>query len=63
MSHNETMRLNDLIALKIGAIKEFARTMSVDNELQELETLITELEGATADLKTTLQAIPHHTGT
>lgn len=46
MSHIETMRLNDLIALKIGAIKEFARTMSVDNELQELETLIAELEGA-----------------
>lgn len=60
MSHMETTRLNDLIALKIGAIKEFARTMSVDNELQELETLIAELEEATADLKMTLEAIPHH---
>jgi hypothetical protein len=60
MSHIETMRLNDLIALKIGAVKEFARTMNVDSELQELETLIAELEQATVELKTTLEAIPHH---
>lgn len=60
MSHMETTRLNDLIALKIGAIKEFAKSMSVDSELQELEILVAELEGATAELKTTLEAIPHH---
>ena len=60
MSHIETTRLNDLIALKIGAIKEFAQTMSVECELQELETLVAELEEATAELKTTLEAIPHH---
>lgn len=60
MSQIETTRLNDLIALKIAAIKEFAQSMSVDSKLVELETLIAELEGATAELKTTLQAIPHH---
>ena len=60
MSQIETTRLNDLIALRIGAIKEIARSMSVDYELQELETLIAELEGATAELKSTLGAIPHH---
>ena len=60
MSHIETMRLQDLIALKIAAIKEFAQTMSVDSELQEMETLLAELEQATAELKTTLEAIPHH---
>lgn len=60
MSHIETRRLNDLIALKIAAIKELAQTMSVDSKLVELETLIAELEQATAELKTTLEAIPHH---
>lgn len=60
MSQIETTRLNDLIALRIGAIKELARTMRADSELQELETLIAELEGATAELRTTLEAIPHH---
>jgi hypothetical protein len=60
MSHIETTRLNDLIALKIGAIKEFAQAMTVDSEVQELEALVAELEDATAELKTTLEAIPHH---
>lgn len=60
MSQIETRRLNDLIALKIAAIKELAQTMSVDSKLVELETLIAELEQATAELKTTLEAIPHH---
>ena len=60
MSHIETTRLNDLIATRIGAIQEFALAMNVNCEVQELETLVAELEGATAELKTTLAAIPHH---
>lgn len=60
MSHIETTRLKDLIALNIGTINKFTKRMNVDCELQELEELITELEQATAELKTTLQAIPHH---
>ena len=60
MSHIETTRLKDLIATRIGAIQEFALAMTGDKELQELEALIAELEQATAEFKTTLQAIPHH---
>lgn len=60
MSHIETTRLNDLIATRIGAIQEFAQAMTADNELQELEALVTELEQATAELRMTLKAIPHH---
>lgn len=59
MSHIETRRLNDLIAIKIAAIQEFAQAMTVNNELQKLEALVAELEDATAELKTTLEAIPH----
>jgi len=60
MTHIETTRLNDLIATRIGTIQEFARAMTTDCELQELEALVAELEQATTELKTTLKAIPHH---
>jgi hypothetical protein len=60
MSHIETTRLNDLIATRIGAIQEFALAMTVSCELQELAALVAKLEEATAELKTTLEAIPHH---
>ena len=63
MSHIETTRLNDLIAIRIGAIQEFAEAMTTNCEVQELEALVAELEEATAELKTTLEAIPHHPGT
>ena len=59
MSHIETTRLNDLIAIKIAAIQEFAEAMTANSELQELEALVAELEEATDELKTTLEAIPH----
>jgi hypothetical protein len=60
MSHIETARLNDLIAIRIAAIQEFAMAMSIDKELQELERLAADHEQATIELKTTLGAIPHH---
>ena len=60
MSHIETTRLKDLIAIRIGAVQEFAQAMTVDRDVKELETLVAELEQATAELKTTLVAIPHH---
>ena len=60
MSHIETTRLNDVIAIRIGAIQEFALAMNVNCEIQELEMRVAELEEATKELKTTLEAIPHH---
>lgn len=60
MTHIETTRLKDLIATRIGAVQEFARELSVDCDVKELETLVAALEQATTELKTTLVAIPHH---
>lgn len=60
MTHIETTRLKDLIAIRIATVQEFAEAMTVDSKVQELEALVTELEQATAELKTTLEAIPHH---
>lgn len=60
MSHIETTRLKDLIAIQIGAIQEYSQLMSVNCELQELEALVVKLKEATVELKTTLGSIPHH---
>lgn len=60
MTHIETTRLKDLIALRIGAVQEFAQEMTVNREVKDLVRLVAELEEATAELKTTLEATPHH---
>jgi len=59
MSKIETARINDLLGLQIGAIQEVAQKLNVDSNFQELEANIFDLEKRTADLKVSLEAIPH----
>jgi len=59
MSKIETARINDLLGLQIGAIQEVAQKLNVDSNFQELEANISDLEKRTADLKVSLEAIPH----
>lgn len=59
MTHSETTRVNDLIALQIGSIQNFARQLTVDSELQKLESILASLKKESAALQQTLKAIPH----
>ena len=57
--HIETARYNEVIGLNIGAIQEVAQKLNVNRDLEEMEVIIAELEGATADLRESLAAMPH----
>jgi hypothetical protein len=59
MSHIETTRLNDLIALRIAAIQKLSQALTVNSEVQEIEALLAELVQASTDMKKMLEAIPH----
>ena len=57
--HIETARFNEVIGLNIGAIQEVAQKLNVNRELEEMETIIVELEEKIADLRGSLAAMPH----
>jgi len=59
MTHVETARFNELVGLQIGAIQEEAQLLDVNDDLQKLEAGIFVLEKRIAELKATLEAIPH----
>jgi cell division protein FtsL len=59
MTHVETARINELVGLQIGAVQEEAQLLDVNSDLQELEAGISALEKRIAELKATLEAIPH----
>jgi len=59
MTHIETMRFNDVIGLQIGTIQETAQKLNSDSGVEELEANITELERTIADLKGSLEGVPH----
>jgi hypothetical protein len=59
MTHIETARYNEVIALQVGAIREIAHKLHEDRDLEDLESITAELEDAIAALKTSLAAMPH----
>lgn len=59
MTHFETARYNEVIGLQIGAIQEVVHKLSENSDLEELEEIIAELEGAIDDLRRSLAAMPH----
>ena len=59
MTHFETARINELIGLQIGIIKEEARKLKVSSDLQVLEADVVSLEKAVGNLKKSLAALPH----
>lgn len=59
MTHFETSRINELIGLQIGKIKEFAILLNPNMNIQEIEENIAEMEEAVAELKESLAALPH----
>jgi hypothetical protein len=59
MTHIETARFNELIGLQIGAIQETVHKLNENRDLEDLESIVAELEGTIADLKRSLAAFPH----
>ena len=59
MTHIETARFNEVIGLQIGAIKETVHKLNENRDLEELESVVAELEGMIAGLKRSLAAVPH----
>jgi len=59
MTHIETARYNEVIGLQIGSVQEIAHRLNENRDLEELEAIVSELEGSIADLKASLAAMPH----
>jgi tetrahydromethanopterin S-methyltransferase subunit B len=59
MTHIETARFNELIGLQIGAIQETVHKLNENRDLEELESIVAELESTITDLKRSLAAFPH----
>jgi hypothetical protein len=59
MTHIETARFNEVIGLQIGSIQETVLKLNENRDLEDLESVVAELEGMIADLKRSLAAVPH----
>lgn len=59
MTHMETARVNEMLGLQIGIIKDFAAKLNGD-DLERLETDLAAVEGAVRELKGILAGLPHH---
>ncbi len=57
MTHIETARVNEVLGLQIGVVREFIGRLDSQN-LEQLEKDITELEGALRELRTMLDSLP-----
>lgn len=59
MTHMETARVNEMLGLQIGIIKDFAAKLNGD-DLERLETDLAAVEEAVRELKGILAGLPHH---
>jgi hypothetical protein len=59
MTHIETTRVNELLGLQIGVVRDFSARLDA-RDLEQLDQDITELEGAIRELREMLASIPHH---
>ncbi len=58
MTHIETARVNEVLGLQLGAVREFIGRLN-SQDLEQLERDVTELEGALRELRVLLDSIPH----
>ena len=59
MTHFETSRVNELIGLQIGKIKELVNLLNPSLDIQEIDSRLTEVEVAVAELRDSLSFLPH----
>ena len=62
MTRIETARVNEVIGLQIGVIREAAAKLDSAGEIEALEADISALEKTIADLKDSLAALPYKRG-
>jgi hypothetical protein len=58
MTHIETARVNEMLGLQIGVVRDIAHKLD-DRNLQQLEADIAELEGAVGELKEMVKSLPY----
>ncbi len=58
MTHIETARVNELLGLQIGIIKDVAAKLNTD-DLERLETDLAEVGKAVKELMGILEGLPH----
>lgn len=58
MTHIETARVNELLGLQIGIIKDVAAKLNTD-DLERLETDLAEVGKAVKELRGILEGLPH----
>ena len=58
MTHIETARVNEVLGLQIGVVREFIGRLNPQN-LEQLEKDVIELEGAVRGLREVLDSLPH----
>lgn len=59
MTHIETARVNEMLGLQIGVVREAAQQLQGD-DLERLETEISDLENAIKKLRSMIEGLPHH---
>lgn len=58
MTHIETARVNEVLGLQLGVVREFIDRLDLQ-DLEQLEKDVTELEGALRELRELLDSLPH----
>ena len=58
MTHFNTARINEMLALQIGVIKDTALKLDVEN-MEMLERNLTALESAVTDTRSMMEGLPH----
>jgi hypothetical protein len=59
MTHIETTRVNEMLGLQIGVVREFLGRLNTQ-DLEQLDKDVTELGVAVRELKEMLASLPHH---
>ncbi len=58
MTHIETARVNEVLGLQIGVVREFIGRLD-SRDLEQLEKDVSELEGAVRELRELISSLPH----
>jgi hypothetical protein len=58
MTHYNTARINEMLGLQIGMIRNIALKLDVD-DLEQMERNLTEMEGAIKDIRSMVEGLPH----
>jgi len=58
MTHFNTARINEMLGLQLGVIRDIAHRLEGDN-LEELEINLTAMEDAITNLRSMVEGLPH----